>query len=616
MTPFEKAISPFTEWKQHTREMSTEGTQQMRRGLGQLASGAFGHGLAGDVPEFAAGLGNVGFGAMGATFAPLSALYRSIVGQPLEDVTGIPREQTELVAQLLTPGLGFTKFGAGAPTIPKTRFTPEIPLSPEPAPGMAPRGPMIRPVDVEAPRAAQAAANLQAYNPDVQIGRAFTGSPTEQQRGQQFSNLPYAGVPLVESAKNKIPKTLEETRNMVAAEFGTGDTVNVGERVGANLREQAAAEKAAADAAAAEATAKAQADWQQVNQIREGAIGSAERHAAERAQQTGEATQAAVGPEQSALDMGRVNVQSVRQAHDTAEATKNTLYETAKSIPAWISDRANALLFHTTERTLEKANVHPKSVTADSASRAMLDEIKAFSQRARARQGVAPAGQSFQEIEQLRQNLNSIYRRAGDDADKYAAKHIIDSLDDWQVHAAENHLMPGSDPRALPAIQDARQANRDWRTNFGYNKRDEADKIINKIATGAEDQHIGEVGVKNALTRGDDQSALLHRRIMDATKNDPAVEQSIRSGTWHDLLHDPKTGDPLAPEAARKKIITYLEGPGRATAERVFTPEQRQLMRAHADTVVDTAARQEAAATARKAATKEEKATTTGKDHG
>jgi hypothetical protein len=215
----------------------------------------------------------------------------------------------------------------------------------------------------------------------------------------------------------------------------------------------------------------------------------------------------------------------------------------------------------------------------------------------------------MQEVEQLRKNLNLARGTAENPTDERIAKHIMDALDDWRATATRDHLMPGSDPRAHPAFLEARAANRDLMQRFGYNKRDDADKLINKIVRGEVDQHTGEVGVSTALTRGGDQAAKMHRRLMEATNNDPEVAQAIRSGTWNRLTRN-TDGNPLPPATVQKNVREYLAGPGRAVAERAFTPQQRDLMRAHADTVVETAARQEAAVTARKAAAKEAKATT------
>jgi hypothetical protein len=143
---------------------------------------------------------------------------------------------------------------------------------------------------------------------------------------------------------------------------------------------------------------------------------------------------------------------------------------------------------------------------------------------------------------------------------------------------------------------------------FGYNKHDDADKLINKIVRGEVDQHTGENEIARALADSGDKGPIFHRKLLEATGHDPEVAQSIRSGTWNRLTRDAR-GEPLPPAQIRKNVTEYLHGKNRALAEQVFTPAQRDLMRSHADTAVETAARQEAAATARTAAAKEAKAT-------
>jgi hypothetical protein len=86
------------------------------------------------------------------------------------------------------------------------------------------------------------------------------------------------------------------------------------------------------------------------------------------------------------------------------------------------------------------------------------------------------------------------------------------------------------------------------------------------------------------------------------------VAQAIRSGTWNKLTRDAE-GRPLDPTAIRKNVITHLNGKGRDVAERAFTPEQRDLMRAHADTVVQSEAQRAAAVADRRAAEKLTKST-------
>lgn len=615
MSPVEKAISPITEYPRHTVEMRQEAEHQFGRGVEQL-TGAFGKakgdlsqpGELGNLWEATKGVGNVGLGALGYLGSPFSAVVRSVAGQPLEDVTGIPREYTEFAAQLATPGVGFTK-------LPK-------------APGAAPLGPLIRPpAEVPRPTVVEAAQRLNEAGLPTDVPRAITGGRVAQETGQLVSKVPYAGEPIGTAVHTKLPQQLEEARNAVAAEYGAGTGANVANRARTTLEEAAAAETRSATEAAAQADAQAAANWQRAQQEREAAIAGREAQSTQTAQQ-------AVGPDLHPQDMGDFVINRTRLAHDAAENAKNAAYREAEAIDASVLDRANGNAHQTVQRSLLRDEGQGRvdlRGEATSASRSMMDRIREFSDQARQRRAeaaneavaqhsealgreltpqearaaasdAAPTGQSMRDVEAVRKDLNFLASGAGNDADRRAARRIIDSFDDWHVGAAENHLMAGSDPNALPAMQQARAANRDWRQRFGYNGRDDADKLINKIVRGEEDQHTGPVGVSNALISGGDKSAPLHRRLLEATGNDAEVAQSIRSGTWSKLTRD-ADGNPLPPETVRKNVITHLHGKGRDVAERVFTPEQRDLMRAHADTVVEAAAQRKAAAAEAKAST-------------
>jgi hypothetical protein len=101
LSPVQKAINPITSYPETYEKMNRESREQMSQGVEQIkkADGAL---------ETAKGIGNTAIGAAGYLSSPISAAYRSIVGQPVEDVTGIPREYTEFAAQLATPGIGMT----------------------------------------------------------------------------------------------------------------------------------------------------------------------------------------------------------------------------------------------------------------------------------------------------------------------------------------------------------------------------------------------------------------------------------------------------------------------------------------------------------------------------
>ena len=131
---------------------------------------------------------------------------------------------------------------------------------------------------------------------------------------------------------------------------------------------------------------------------------------------------------------------------------------------------------------------------------------------------------------------------------------------------------------------------------FGYNKADDADRVINKIVRGEEDQHTGPVAVSDALTARNDKSGPLFTQVMDAADGDPALLRAIQSGTWEKLSRAAVDGRARTPEAIQSDIYGYLHGKGRDVASRVFTQDQRDLMHGHADTLVDAAAQRRAAA--------------------
>jgi hypothetical protein len=602
MTQAELAVSPFTELPGNIRGASTEATQQVWRGVEQLKSSfskAKGDlsqpGELGNLWEATKGIGNVGLGALGAVAAPVTGVYRSFLGQPVEDITGIPREYTEFGAQLATPGIGFTKL-AGVP-------------------GEIPRGPMIRPAEAPPgrPVVQEAAQRLNEAGLPVDVPRAVTGGRVAQSTGQYVSNVPFVGAPVSEAVHTTLPQQLEAARNAIAAEHGAGTGPNVASRVGGVLNEGAAAETRAAEQAAARANEQAAAEWQRANAQRDAEI------AAGRLQST-QAAQRAVGPDATPADMGGAVIDQVRAAHDAAENAKNVAYREAGSQEGTVFDRtvgsADRRISADLRSDREGQGTVTITPTLTPAANEMQNSMRVFSERARQRQAQAQAeaiagggtaqdaaqtGINLRTLETQRQELGNMAQGAANDADRRAARRIMNAFDDWHEAAIERHF--DGDPAALEAYRRARALNRDWRTRFGYNARDDADKLINKIVRGEEDQHTGPVGVSNALTAGGDKSGPLFTRVMEATNNHPDILQAIRSGTWNKLTQPVEAGSVRAPKEIADSIAKHLYGSGRDVAERVFTPEQRALMRAHADTVRAIPAQERAAAEAAKAAT-------------
>jgi hypothetical protein len=198
----------------------------------------------------------------------------------------------------------------------------------------------------------------------------------------------------------------------------------------------------------------------------------------------------------------------------------------------------------------------------------------------------AATGRSMQDVEQLRQDLNFLASGADNDADRRAARRIMGAFDDWHSRAVENSLMEGSDPAALPAMQRARALNRDYRERFGYNDRNDADKIVNKMVRGEPGQHIGPNDVANVLSGQPDKAGRLLDRIYEATgdhPNHPNVVQAVRGGFWNKLSSAVEGTTPRSPEKISSDIYKFTRGPNRDVAARIYSPQDQALMERHAD---------------------------------
>lgn len=110
MSAAQLAINPVTSYPETYARMNQEARDVMSAGADQVAN-------AQGIGDVAKGVGKTALGAVGYVASPINAAYRSIVGQPVEDVTGIPREYTEFAAQLATPGLGMVSAGKAAPAV-------------------------------------------------------------------------------------------------------------------------------------------------------------------------------------------------------------------------------------------------------------------------------------------------------------------------------------------------------------------------------------------------------------------------------------------------------------------------------------------------------------------
>ena len=196
-------------------------------------------------------------------------------------------------------------------------------------------------------------------------------------------------------------------------------------------------------------------------------------------------------------------------------------------------------------------------------------------------------GVSLGGIERFRQNLRRFADNAKLPTDVRAAKHIIDSFDEWHNDAMQNSLLSG-DPTALEKFKTARKANADWRDRFGYNETNDVNNVVQKILhQDVKPQEVanwligsGKIGKQGITSR-------LYDGLMKATGNNPELAKSIQGAIW-DTLSNSKN--------AAADIREFVHKSGRDLAEKVFPQGSRDLMLRHADTLDQGAAAREVVA--------------------
>src|SRR5882762_2663789 len=485
------------------------------------------------------------------------------------------------------PGEAFRAASVIGPAAPKG--TGGIFAAPMAAPSAAARMPVAAatgsPAKVEGLPVLQAAERLSdVTGSDVAVPRAIASDSTAVQRaGQGVRNVPLVGDAIPKATQNLTDSLSGATRS-IADQYGSGSGPNIANRIGRSVVDAAESETAAASGVARQSDEVVRAAWQRD-------VDAAHRNVAGRETQSLEDVRAAVG-DMSPQDMGVRLIDRLRTSEREARINKDTLYDQAGRADASIrvEEVHNARPYIV--EGLENAGVVIDAQLTPAANR-MLDEVERIAQlnipnRAQlarpAAAGDERVGVTVQGIEQARKRLVSIRQAANNDSDRRASRLVMDRFDDWQSHAFENALLSGDD-RALAVFRQARAANTEWRNRF-FSDEDDAGRLVNRIVTGeVTPQEVanymvgaGQVGAKGVSSR-------LLTAIERATGNDPEAMQAIDGAIWNRLSQTTE-GTPAKPATTTAKdIMEFLYGSGRDVAERRFSPEQRRLMRAYADTL-------------------------------
>ena len=118
-----KAIEPITSYPSTYNDMRQEAQGQMARGIEQVGRAVSGEDLMGypvdsRTWEAAKGVANSALGALGYVASPVNAAIRTVVGEPIEENAGIPKEYSEFAASMALPGMGLTKINAVEKAVP------------------------------------------------------------------------------------------------------------------------------------------------------------------------------------------------------------------------------------------------------------------------------------------------------------------------------------------------------------------------------------------------------------------------------------------------------------------------------------------------------------------
>ena len=177
------SLEPITSYPATYSEMNKEAREQVGHGVDQLSK----HESAWDVVK---GVGNVGLGSLGYVSSPISAGIRTIVGKPIEEATGIPKEYTEFATSLALPGIGFSRI-PGAAAVPK----------------MPTRGPLGVTLSE-----GQASGELPLIQREQAALRGQSGAPAHA-RAQEFATQQ---AEQLSAAKENIARGFDEFGNIIA----------------------------------------------------------------------------------------------------------------------------------------------------------------------------------------------------------------------------------------------------------------------------------------------------------------------------------------------------------------------------------------------------------------
>lgn len=200
------------------------------------------------------------------------------------------------------------------------------------------------------------------------------------------------------------------------------------------------------------------------------------------------------------------------------------------------------------------------------------------------RQAIDAVGLS--DIDQARKRLLSFARDArssGNAADARATQRVIGEFDQHLHDVIDAGLFSGS-TRALPALQEARAAFRDYRQTFTpQGAGDDVGPVIQKITGRYDGQAATPTEISNYLygASGIGNTGLsvrLAQRLRGMLGADSPEWSAVRQGMWSKLTENVEGRVDWGPQKIAGRMADFLNGPGQPLAHVLFSQQERQLM--------------------------------------
>jgi hypothetical protein len=195
---------------------------------------------------------------------------------------------------------------------------------------------------------------------------------------------------------------------------------------------------------------------------------------------------------------------------------------------------------------------------------------------------------SLQGVDQMRKQLVAYYqaaRSSGNAADIRATRSVMNNFDSQIERAITENLFSG-DPRALAALQEARASYSRYQRTFtpqgsGDDVGTAMRRIVDRNATPEETANMiigsGKIGNSGLPVRIAD-------RLEHVLGPDSDSWSALRQAMWQKASQVRKASGEIDPAKSAQSINDFT---GSSLGQRMFTPQERNAMRAHAQAIRD-----------------------------